>query len=108
MMTRYNIELSDRLVDNKIDCLIAQFYKILPIRESGEKTLRQYMTSLMREMLGMKDLITALNDDGRYLSVMSVLQYMIDHECDIPTTRCDVFKAIGILKKMQNKNNAVG
>lgn len=102
-MTRTGIDLRDQVVINRLGSFINQFYKILPIKESGEATLTQYMTSLQREMLGCQSLIIALNDDALYLSLLAILQFMIDNECDIRVTRSEVFKAINILKKMQRK-----
>ena len=102
-MTRHGIELSDEMVLNRLDSYVNQFYKILPIKEGGEQTLGQYMTSLQREMLGCQSLIVALENDAQYLSLLSILQYLIDHDCDVKVVRSEVFKAIGILKKMRHK-----
>jgi len=102
MKTRYDNEVSDAMFIGQLRRLVNQFYKILPIRESGEPTLTQYMLSLQREMLGMQSLITALNDDAQYLTLLSTLQYMIDNECELPIIRSEVFKSINILKKLQD------
>lgn len=101
MRTRYGNELNDRMFAKKLESLVGQFFKILPIRESGEPTLIRYMQSLQREMLGLKELIIALDDDAQYLTLLSIIQYMIDHECDVPTTKSEVFRAISILKRMK-------
>ena len=90
----------EALVRNWLASLVSRVYKILPIRENNEQTLGQYMKSLQREMLGTKALIQALDSDGRYMSVISIIQYMIDYPCDIAVTRSEVFKAIDILKKL--------
>lgn len=103
MMSRYDIDVDDVMLKNKLDALVNQFYKILPIKESGEPSLPQYMKSLQREMLGCKSLILALENDAQYLTLLSILQYMIDHDCDVATVKSDVFKAIGIIKRMQAK-----
>ena len=103
MMSRYDIDINDVMIKNKLDALVNQFYKILPIKESGEPSLLQYMKSLQREMLGCKSLILVLENDAQYLTLLSILQYMIDHDCDVATVKSDVFKAIGIIKRMQAK-----
>ena len=103
MMSKYDIEINDVMLKNKFNALVNQFYKILPIKESGEPSLLQYMKSLQREMLGCKSLILALENDAQYLTLLSILQYMIDHDCDVATVKSDVFKAIGIIKRMQAK-----
>lgn len=103
MMTSHNVELSNELVSRYTKDLVNRFYKILPIKESGELTLKQYQCSLLREMLGCQGLITAFRHDDRYLSLLSMLQYMIDNDPDVDTIRSDVFKAINILKNLQKK-----
>ena len=101
MKTSCDIELDNELFAKKLHAFVNQFYKILPIKESGEPSLPQYMKSLQREMLGCRSLILALENDAQYLSLLAILQYLIDNDCDVATVRSDVFKAIGILKKMQ-------
>lgn len=103
MMTTYNIEVSDELFCRQMNDLVNRFYKILPIKENGEATLTQYQQSLLREMLGLQGLITALQYDDRYMSLLSILQYMIDHDPEVSVVRSDVFKAINILKSLKAK-----
>lgn len=104
VMTKYDIEMSVELLDQYLSKLIGRFYKILPLRESKENTLNQYLLSLQREMLGCSSLIRALEFDDRYLTLLSVLQYHIDNEADIATVRSDIFKSISILKQLQSKH----
>lgn len=106
MMTSRSIELPDKVVQKYLKALIGQFYKILPIKESGEPSLDKYMESLQREMIGCQSLILALNNDELFLSLLAVLQYMIKNDCDISTVKCEVFKAINICKKLQKKYGA--
>lgn len=103
MMTIYNTEVSDRMVSNYINSLVNRFYKILPIKESGEGTLKRYLESLQREMIGVRDLIVCIQNDDRYLTLLAMIQYFIDHDTDVGAVRADVFRAISILKKLQKK-----
>ncbi len=103
MMTIYNTEISDRMVSNYMNALVNRFYKILPIKESGEDTLKLYLESLQREMIGLRDLIVFIQDDDRYLTLLAIVQYFINHDTDVGTVRTDVFRAISILKKLQQK-----
>lgn len=98
-----NIELDSSMFNGYLATLVNQFFKVLPIRESGEPTLKQYLKSLQREMLGCKTLIVALDHDDHYLSLLSILQYHIDNDCTVDIVKSDVFKAIGILKRLQAK-----
>lgn len=103
MMTIKGIEIPDMLVHKYMKALIGQFYKILPIKESGEPSLGKYMDSLQREMIGCKELIAALDYDELYLSLLSILQYLIENECSVSVVKTEVFKAIAICKKLKKK-----
>lgn len=103
MMTVHEIEIENEMFVGRLKGLVNQFYKILPIRESGEPTLTKYILSLQREMLGYKALIVALHNDDQYLTLLSILQYMLDFEPSVDVVRSDVFKAISILKKLEQK-----
>ena len=104
MMTIHHAEISREMVYGRIDDLISQFFKILPLRENASETLPQYISSLLREMLGLQSLMMELHDDGMYLSLLGILQYMLDHpDSDVSVVRSDVFKAIDIIKKLQKK-----
>lgn len=106
MMTNKSIELPDKVVQKYLKSLIGQFYKILPIKESGEPSLGKYMDSLQREMIGCQHLIVALDHDELYLSLLAILQYLVENECDTTVVKCEVFKAINICKKLQKKYGA--
>ena len=103
MNTVHNINVDKEMLRRRLSTLVNQFYKILPIKESGEPTLQKYMLSLQREMLGCQYLIIALQYDERYLTLMSILQYLIEVDCDVDVVRSEVFKCISILKKLSEK-----
>ena len=92
------------MIANRTDDLVGQFYKILPLKENGAKTLPKYINSLLREMLGMQGVVEDWQEDGRYLSLIGILQYYADHpECEVETVRSDVFKALNIIRQLQDK-----
>lgn len=103
MMTNKGRELPNMVVLKYLKHLIARFYKILPLKESGEPSLGKYIDSLQREMIGCRKLITALNYDESYLTLLGILQYLSENECDTADVRCEVFKAISICKKLLQK-----
>lgn len=108
MKTSKNIYIPDQLLCNYIRSLIGQFYKILPIKESGEPSLSKYIDSLQRELMGCQGLIPALKFDEHYLSLLAILQYHYENECPVETVRSDIFKAINICKKLANKLDVEG
>ena len=93
---------------NKFTDMVNQFYKILPLKENNSPTLQQYMVGFMRELLGLQSLMNDLNNDGLFANLLGILQYLIDNDCDTATIKTDVFKAIGIVKKLQQKYKDLG
>lgn len=82
--------------------LVNHFFKILPMRENNEESLVTYMESLQIELLGCQNFIVTLKDDSNYLTILSILQYLIDNpECSVAQVKREVFRAISICNKMQ-------
>lgn len=104
MKTPYGIELPKGLVSNYCQVLINMFYKILPMKENGEETIQKYMESLMFELVGAKGVMVALRYDSLYLSLIAILQGLIDQpDCEVAVTKREVFTAISICKKLQDR-----
>ena len=101
-----NFELSDKTVSNYLSSLVNQFFKILPIKESGEKTLPVYIKSLRNELLGCRGLCDALRDDGNIVTLLAILQFLIDNDCSVSETKTEVFKAINICNKLKGRYGA--
>lgn len=104
MMTKYGDYISRDMLNSKSEELIGRFFKILPLREHNSDTVTQYISGLLREMLGMEQLIEEWHNDGQYLSLLGILQYHVDHpETSIDTVRSDIFRAINLIKRLQQK-----
>lgn len=94
--------ISKELLENYFKSLVNSFFKILPIKESGEESLTVYMQSLQLELLGCQELITELNDDAGFMTLVSILQYLISNpDCAVGVVRREVFKAISICNKLK-------
>lgn len=103
MKTITGLDIPDKMLDNYLAALVNQFFKILPIKESGEPSLKEFMKSLQVELIGCGKLMEQLSNDSMYLSLAAILQYMIDNDCDTPVVKREVFKAISICKKLRKK-----
>ena len=97
----------DRAVENYFTVLVNQFFKILPIKESGEKTLAVYIKSLRNELIGCEALFEAMQEDAYLVSLISILQYLIDNDTDVAEVKTEVFKAIDICKKLKKRYGVV-
>lgn len=84
--------------------LVNHFFKILPMREQEEKSLLTYMQSFQIELIGGIEFIPSLRNNASYLTLLSVLQYLIDNpECPVNVVKREVFRAISICNKLREK-----
>lgn len=104
LQTKAGVPMDAKILNNYLRTLINHFFKILPIWESGEGSLSIYMKSLQSELLGCKELIEAIHEDSLFLSLISILQYLLDHpESDVAFVRREVFRAISICNKLKER-----
>lgn len=102
IQTTVGVPMDAVVLNNYFRALINLFFKILPIWESGESSLETYMKSLQAELLGCKELIEAIHDDPLFLSLISILQYLIDNpSLQVATVKREVFRAISICNKLK-------
>ena len=102
VMTSVGEPVTSDLLRNYFRNLVNQFFKILPMRENEEKSLGVYMKSLQAELLGCKALIPEIRNNSLYLTLLSILQYLIDTpECAVSEVKREVFRAISICNKIK-------
>ena len=90
------------VLNTYFETLVNLLFKILPMREGEEKTLDVYMKSLRCELLGCYSLCPEVGEDSSLMSIISILQYLIDHpECQVSDVRREVFHAISICNRMK-------
>ena len=104
IQTTVGVPMDATVLNNYLRTLVNLFFRILPIWESGESSLDTYMRSLQAELLGCKELVEAIHEDPMFLSLISILQYLIDTpSCPTPVVKREVFKAISICNKLKAK-----
>lgn len=104
VQTSAGIQMDAAVLENYFRSLINLFFKILPLKESKERSLETYMRSLQAELLGCRSLVRAIHEDSLFLSLVSILQYFIDHpESDVAFVRREVFRAISICNKLKER-----
>lgn len=104
IQTTAGVPMDDLMLNAYMRSLVNRFFKILPIRESGEDSLGTYMQSLQLELLGCKELIIVLHEDSEFVSLLGILQYLIDNpECSLTVVKREVFRAISICNKLKAK-----
>lgn len=104
VQTTTGVCIDAKMLGGYLRSLVNRFFKILPIKEDGEESLETYMRSLQAELLGCKELIAAINGDPLFMSLLNILQYLIDNpECSQPVVKREVFRAISICNKLKAK-----
>ncbi len=99
--------VSEALLKDYFHNLVGLFFKILPIREKGEASLPDYMQKLQAELLGCQSLVSGLKNNASLVSLLSILQYLIDNpECSVARVRREVFDAIAICNKLEASYSA--
>lgn len=99
--------MNEKMLRNYLNDLVNKFFKILPMRENGETTLRVYMQSLREELLGCGALIVALDHDSLMVSLLSILEYLIDNPDEHRVIfRRQVFNCISIINKLKARYTA--
>lgn len=102
--TTAGVPMDATVLNNYFRSLINLFFKILPLWEGGESSLTVYMQSLQAELLGCNELVEAIHNDSLFLSLISILQYLIDTpDCEVPIVKREVFRAISICNKLKSR-----
>ena len=83
--------------------LINKTYKILPLKEEKSDTLKSYLESYQRELIGNMDLIPLLVDEPKFITLLNTLQFLISEEYSDKVCKREVFKCIRILEEINEK-----
>lgn len=102
--TRIGIPMSGEMLSGYFKYLINHFFKILPLKEGGEKTLTKYIEGFQAELMGCNEFILAIRNDPLFVSLISILQFLIDNpECSVTRVRREVFDAITICNNLRSR-----
>ena len=83
--------------------LINKTYKILPLKEEKSETLKSYLESFQRELIGNMDLVNVLVDEPKFITVLNTMQFLISEEYSDKICKKEVFKCIRILEDINNR-----
>lgn len=83
--------------------LINKTYKILPLKEEKSDTLKSYLESYQRELIGNMDLVPILVDEPKFITVLNTMQFLISEEYSDKICKREVFKCIRILEEINEK-----
>lgn len=98
------VPMDAALLHNYLRNLVNLFFKILPLRESEERSLGAYMESLQVNLIGSYNVIAAVDRDPLFMTLIAILQYLIDHQdSTVSVYKREVFKAISICNKLKSR-----
>jgi hypothetical protein len=101
LATSIGVPMEGDLLLKYFESLINKLFKILPIKEETPESLPIYIESLQLELLGCKSFIYTLQNDGNFLAIISILQYLAETpECSVRKVRREVFRLISICNKL--------
>lgn len=93
-MTKYGFEIQDNLVEEDINRLTNQLWKLIPMREREENWQNQLDTVVI-ELAGLSNV---LNANSKFLVLLSKLEGLRVTEVDFLVYRKTVFEAISLLR----------
>ena len=88
---------------NYFNFLINKTYKILPMKEENSRTLKMYLESYLRELVGNQELVHVLVNEPQFITVLNTIQFLISEEYTVDVCRKEVFKCILILEQINKK-----
>ena len=93
-----------KLMTNYFETMKGQFFKILPMSENKEPTLKTHVLSFQKELLGFDSLVEGIDCDSRFVSLLAILQYIADNPTmSISDIRREVFRACTICDVLAKK-----
>ena len=96
-------QVHERSYEEYFHRLINKTYKILPMKEEHSLTLPDYIKSYLAELLGNVELVSILENEPSFLTVVNTIGYLSANEYDVQTCRREVFKCINILKAISKQ-----
>lgn len=107
--TAAGVPVEGAVLEHYLKTLVDRFFKILPLKEGGEPSLGVYLESLRNELVGFEAFVIDLRGDGILMSLLCMLQYLIDHpEADTKLVRREVFRAISLCGKLSERYCGTG
>lgn len=97
MNLKYNININDSIIYNRIQNLINQIYKLLPIREQGSDWEKPLQT-ILQELAGMQRLMNCGYSQS-FFPLLCKLEglYSLITENDFPCYRRTIFECLGLM-----------
>ena len=103
MILKYNIDIKEQTIHNRLQNLINQIYKLLPSREEGADWERPLQT-VLEELAGMQRLMNCGYSEI-FFSLLNKLEglYSLVEDEDFLCYRRTIFECLGLMNELQKK-----
>lgn len=83
-----------------LNYMINCIFKILPLKEEDNKGLKEYLDSVLIQVLGSIETYPELSDNQKYVSIINTLYYLKNNDFTTKQCKRETFKCINILQEM--------
>ena len=103
MLLKYNINIQNNVISNRLQNLINQTYKLLPSREEG-LDWQKPLETILEELIGMKRLIGEKYSEI-FFPLLNKLEglYSLTKEDDFLCYRRTIFECLGLMNELKEK-----
>ena len=103
MLLKYNINIQNNIISNRLQNLINQTYKLLPSREEG-LDWQKPLETILEELIGMKRLIGEKYQEI-FFPLLNKLEglYSLTKENDFLCYRRTIFECLGLMNELKEK-----
>ena len=103
MKLKYNIDINNSVINNRLQNLINQVYKLLPVREEGTDWQKPLQT-ILEELAGMQRLMNG-GCSKIYFPLLNKLEglYSLSEECDFDCYRRTIFECLNLMNNLQKQ-----
>ena len=101
MILKYNINIDNNVISNRLQVLINQIYKLLPIRQEGEDWYKPLQT-ILEELAGMQRLMDCGYSEIFFplLNKLEGLYSLVEND-DFFCYRRTIFECLGLMNDLQ-------
>ena len=103
MLLKYNINIQNNIISNRLQNLINQTYELLPSREEG-LDWQKPLETILEELIGMKRLIGEKYSEI-FFPLLNKLEglYSLTKEDDFLCYRRTIFECLGLMNELKEK-----
>lgn len=103
MLLKYNIEINNSVISNRLKNLVNQIYKLLPVREEGSNW-QQPLTTIIQQLAGIQRLLN--NDYSEFLfPLLSKLEglFTLTEDKDFLCYRKTIFECLNLMNSLKEE-----